>query len=65
VADSGRRPLQADGGCEAADRCLNFTVDEPWHGIAEGFKRIADLAAADVEQLAFAFTDYAPMPSWG
>jgi hypothetical protein len=30
--------------------CLNFTHDEPWYGIAEGFKRIADLAVAHVEQ---------------
>lgn len=29
--------------------CLNFTHDEPWYAIAEGFKMSADLAVAHVE----------------
>jgi hypothetical protein len=29
---------------------VNFTFDEPWGGYAEGFKRLADLGVAHIEQ---------------
>jgi hypothetical protein len=30
--------------------CLNFTHDEPWIGYVEGFKRLADLGVAHLEE---------------
>ncbi len=30
--------------------CLNFTHDEPWGGYAEGFKRLADIGVAHIEE---------------
>ena len=29
--------------------CLNFTLDAPWGGYAEGFKRLADIGVAHIE----------------
>ena len=29
---------------------LNFTHDEPWGGYAEGFKRLADIGVAHIEE---------------
>jgi hypothetical protein len=43
-------PFKLTVGARQLIACLNFTHDEPWYGIAEGFKRIADLAVAHVEQ---------------
>jgi hypothetical protein len=30
--------------------CLNFTHDEPWIAYAEGFKRLADVGVAHIEE---------------
>lgn len=46
----GDDPYKLTPGARHLTACLNFNHDEPWYGIAEGFKRIADLAVAHVEQ---------------
>lgn len=45
----GDDPYKLTPGARHLIACLNFTGD-PSYGIAEGFKRIADLAVAHVEQ---------------
>lgn len=46
----GDDPYKLTPGGRRLIACLNFTADEPWYGIAEGFKRIADLAVAHVAE---------------
>src|SRR4051812_43725235 len=31
--------------------CLNFTQDEPWFGYVDGFKQLADLGVAHLEEV--------------
>jgi hypothetical protein len=47
---AGDDPYKLTLGASHLIACLNFTLDEPWYGIAQGFRRIADLAVAHVEQ---------------
>jgi len=56
-ARSERVPVAPDGddlfelvGGSRLVACLNFTHDEPWIGYAEGFKRLADLDVAHIEE---------------
>ena len=47
----GDDPYKLTPGASHLAACLHFTHGVPWwYGIAEGFKRIADLAVAHVEQ---------------
>lgn len=46
----GDDPFKLTASARQLMACLNFTHDEPWYGIAEGFKMIADLAVAHIEQ---------------
>jgi hypothetical protein len=46
----GDDPYKLTPGALHLIACLNFTHDEPWYGIAEGFKRIADLAVAHIAE---------------
>lgn len=46
----GDDPYKLTPGARHLIACLNFTHDEPWYGIAEGFKRVADLAVAHIAE---------------
>lgn len=46
----GDDPFKLTASARQLMACLNFTHDEPWYGIAEGFRMIADLAVAHIEQ---------------
>ncbi len=46
----GDDPFKMGSSSRALIACLNFTHDEPWGGIAEGFKMMADLGIRHIEQ---------------
>jgi hypothetical protein len=45
----GDDPFELVGGSRLV-ACLNFTHDEPWIGYVEGFKRLADVGVAHIEE---------------
>jgi len=46
---TGDDPFELVGGSRLV-ACLNFTHDEPWIGYTEGFKRLADVGVAHIEE---------------
>jgi hypothetical protein len=47
----GDDPFALDGSYSSRlIACLNFTVDAPWGGYAEGFRRLADIGVAHIER---------------
>jgi len=46
----GDDPFKMGSSSRALIACLNFTHDEPWGGMAEGFKRLADLGVSYTDQ---------------
>jgi hypothetical protein len=46
----GDDPFKMGSSSRALIACLNFTHDEPWGAMAEGFKRMADVGLRHLEQ---------------